>query len=59
MGCIVNGPGEMGDSDFGLIGSQKDKVNLYVKDNLIEKNVDEKEAVTKLKFLIETFCKNS
>ena len=40
MGCIVNGPGEMADADFGFIGSGKGKVDLYVGKKCVEKNID-------------------
>lgn len=48
MGCIVNGPGEMADADYGLVGAGKDKVWLFKGQNVIEKNIDTKEAVYKL-----------
>ncbi len=40
MGCIVNGPGEMADADFGYVGSSPNKVDLYVGKKCIEKNID-------------------
>lgn len=40
MGCIVNGPGEMADADFGYVGSGAGKINLYVGKDLVERNID-------------------
>ncbi len=40
MGCIVNGPGEMADADFGYVGSGAGKINLYVGKELVERNID-------------------
>lgn len=48
MGCIVNGPGEMADADFGYVGAAKGKVSLYHHHQCIEKNIPEEEAVQKL-----------
>lgn len=48
MGCIVNGPGEMADADYGYIGAGKGKVHLYRGQHPVYKNVDESEAVEKL-----------
>ncbi|NGX34098.1 MAG: 4-hydroxy-3-methylbut-2-en-1-yl diphosphate synthase (ferredoxin) [Candidatus Anoxychlamydiales bacterium] len=53
MGCIVNGPGEMQNSDFGYVGANTGKIDLYVKQKCIEKNIDEKNAVDKLISLIK------
>ena len=44
MGCIVNGPGEMADADFGYVGSGAGKVNLYVGKECVVRNVPEAEA---------------
>jgi (E)-4-hydroxy-3-methylbut-2-enyl-diphosphate synthase len=52
MGCIVNGPGEMADADYGYIGSGKGRVNLYRKQQVIRKNIPEEEAVNELISLI-------
>jgi (E)-4-hydroxy-3-methylbut-2-enyl-diphosphate synthase len=52
MGCIVNGPGEMADADFGLMGSGNGKVNLYQKQMLIQKNIPIEDAAEKLLQLI-------
>jgi len=48
MGCIVNGPGEMNDIDYGYVGSGKNKITLYKKDQIVKKNIDEKYAVDQL-----------
>lgn len=53
MGCIVNGPGEMADADFGYIGAAKGKVSLYRGKECVERNIPEKEAVGKLLALIK------
>ena len=53
MGCIVNGPGEMADADYGIVGSGKGKVNIYKKQNVVKKNMDEEVAVDILVDLIE------
>ena len=53
MGCIVNGPGEMADADYGYVGAGRGKVSLYKKHHCIEKNVPEEEAVDKLIELIK------
>lgn len=52
MGCIVNGPGEMTDADFGYVGSGNSMVTLYKGKNVIFKNIAETEAVEKLLELI-------
>ena len=48
MGCIVNGPGEMADADFGYVGAGRGHINLYKGKTCVLKNIPEKEAVTKL-----------
>ncbi|MBK5719662.1 4-hydroxy-3-methylbut-2-en-1-yl diphosphate synthase [Dysgonomonas sp. Marseille-P4677] len=53
MGCIVNGPGEMADADYGYVGAEKGKISLYKKKNLIEKNISSEEAVERLVQLIK------
>jgi (E)-4-hydroxy-3-methylbut-2-enyl-diphosphate synthase len=53
MGCIVNGPGEMADADFGYVGSKSGKVDLYVGKTCVEKNIDHLEADAKLIALIK------
>jgi len=52
MGCIVNGPGEMADADYGYVGAGRGKISLYKKKECIEKNIPEEEAVEKLIELI-------
>ena len=52
MGCIVNGPGEMADADFGYVGGAPSKVNLYVGKTAVKFNIPEAEAVDRLKDLI-------
>jgi len=52
MGCIVNGPGEMADADFGYVGGAPGKVNLYVGKTPVKFNIPEGEAVDRLKDLI-------
>lgn len=53
MGCIVNGPGEMADADFGYVGSKPGKIDLYVGKTCVEKNIDFADAETKLIDLIK------
>ena len=53
MGCIVNGPGEMADADYGYVGAGRGKVSLYKKQVCVEKNIPEEEAVEKLIELIK------
>jgi (E)-4-hydroxy-3-methylbut-2-enyl-diphosphate synthase len=48
MGCIVNGPGEMADADYGYVGAGIGKISLYKNKQCIEKNIPEAEAVEKL-----------
>ena len=52
MGCIVNGPGEMADADFGYVGGAPGKINLYVGKKAIKFNIPEGEAVDRLVDLI-------
>src|SRR4029077_17725795 len=52
MGCIVNGPGEMADADFGYVGGAPGKVNLYVGKTAVKFNIPEAEAVDRLRDLI-------
>jgi len=52
MGCIVNGPGEMADADFGYVGGAPGKVNLYVGKIAVKFNIPEAEAVDRLQDLI-------
>ncbi len=53
MGCIVNGPGEMADADFGYVGAGRGKISLYKKKECVMKNIPEEEAVERLLELIE------
>jgi len=53
MGCIVNGPGEMADADFGYVGGAPNKINLYVGKQAIKFNIPEAEAVDRLVDLIK------
>ena len=52
MGCIVNGPGEMADADFGYVGGAPNKINLYVGKTPVKFNIPEAEAVDRLVDLI-------
>jgi (E)-4-hydroxy-3-methylbut-2-enyl-diphosphate synthase len=54
MGCIVNGPGEMADADFGYVGGAPGKVNLYIGKDCVEYHVQEDKAVSHLIDLIRT-----
>ena len=54
MGCIVNGPGEMADADYGYVGAGKDRVSLYKGKECILKNIPQEEAVEQLLKLIES-----
>ena len=53
MGCIVNGPGEMADADYGYVGAGRGKISLYKGKKCVEKNIPEEEAVEHLFRLIE------
>lgn len=53
MGCIVNGPGEMADADYGYVGAARGKVSLYRRKECVEKNIPEEEAVEHLIQLIK------
>ena len=52
MGCIVNGPGEMADADYGYVGAARGKVSLYKKKECVERNIPAEEAVERLLRLI-------
>lgn len=54
MGCIVNGPGEMADADYGYVGAARGKISLYKGKECIEKNIPQEEAVEKLVELIKS-----
>ncbi len=53
MGCIVNGPGEMADADYGYVGTGKGKITLYKEKEVVKRNVPEKSAVDELIELIK------
>ena len=53
MGCIVNGPGEMADADYGYVGAGRGKISLYRQKECVAKNIPEEEAVDRLLQLIE------
>lgn len=53
MGCIVNGPGEMADADYGYVGTGKDKISLYKSHDLIKKNINNKDSIDELIKLIK------
>ncbi len=53
MGCIVNGPGEMADADYGYVGAGKGKITLYKGKEVMKKNINEKQAVDELVDLIK------
>ncbi len=53
MGCIVNGPGEMADADFGYVGAGKNRISLYVGRECVEENISEEYAVDRLINLIK------
>jgi (E)-4-hydroxy-3-methylbut-2-enyl-diphosphate synthase len=52
MGCVVNGPGEMGDVDYGIVGAGRDKINLYKGQQLIKRHIATEDAVEELKKLM-------
>lgn len=54
MGCIVNGPGEMADADYGYVGAARGKVSLYRNKQCIEQNIPAEEALKKLVALIKS-----
>ncbi len=53
MGCIVNGPGEMADADYGYVGAGRGKVTLYKGQTPVEHNIPEEDAVERLVQLIK------
>lgn len=55
MGCIVNGPGEMADADYGYVGVGKGKINLYKQKTVMKKSINEEDAVTELINLIKEY----
>lgn len=58
MGCIVNGPGEMADSDYGYVGAGRGRISLYRRKECVLKNIPEEMAVEELLKLIESDNKN-
>ena len=54
MGCIVNGPGEMADADYGYVGAGRDRISLYRGKECVLKNIPQEEAVAQLLSLIES-----
>jgi (E)-4-hydroxy-3-methylbut-2-enyl-diphosphate synthase len=54
MGCIVNGPGEMADADYGYVGAGKGKITLYKAREIIKRAIPEENAVDELISLIKT-----
>jgi len=57
MGCIVNGPGEMADADYGYVGAARGKVSLYKNKECVEKNIPEEEAIERLIAFIDNDLK--
>ncbi|MFM8596778.1 MAG: (E)-4-hydroxy-3-methylbut-2-enyl-diphosphate synthase [Flavobacteriales bacterium] len=55
MGCIVNGPGEMADADYGYVGTGPGKINLYKEKEIVRRNINESEAVEALVGLIQEY----
>ena len=55
MGCIVNGPGEMADADYGYVGTGPGKITLYKGKEVVERNIDENKAVDALIELIKKY----
>ena len=53
MGCIVNGPGEMADADYGYVGVGKGKINLYKEKSVVKRNIPESDALEELISLIK------
>jgi (E)-4-hydroxy-3-methylbut-2-enyl-diphosphate synthase len=58
MGCIVNGPGEMADADYGYVGAGNGKITLYKGKQIIKKNIDEALAVDELIRLVDSDRQN-
>jgi len=52
MGCVVNGPGEMGDADYGFVGAGNGKINLYKGQKVIKRHIPHEEAVAELEKII-------
>ena len=54
MGCIVNGPGEMADADYGYVGAAAGRITLYKGHTVVEKNIPQEEAIEHLIDLIKS-----
>jgi (E)-4-hydroxy-3-methylbut-2-enyl-diphosphate synthase len=54
MGCIVNGPGEMADADYGYVGTGPGKITLYKSKDIVKRNIPENEAVDELISVIKS-----
>ena len=52
MGCVVNGPGEMGDADYGFVGAGNGKINLYKGQKVVKRHIPHEEAVAELEKII-------
>ena len=53
MGCIVNGPGEMADADYGYVGAGVGRISLYRRKECVERNIPQEEAISHLIDLIK------
>ena len=53
MGCIVNGPGEMADADYGYVGAGPGRITLYKGKEVVKKNIPEEQAIDELIALIK------
>jgi len=53
MGCIVNGPGEMADADYGYVGTGKNKISLYKNQKMVKKDIPTEQAIYELIELIK------
>jgi len=58
MGCVVNGPGEMADADYGYVGEGRNKVSIYRGKTPVYRSVPQDEAIDKLLSLIEEDARN-
>ena len=57
MGCIVNGPGEMADADYGYVGSSAEHITLYRGREIVERNIHQTEALDRLIDIIKADCR--
>ena len=53
MGCIVNGPGEMADADYGYVGTGKEQISLYKGHELIKRNINADDSINEVRDLLE------